>query len=71
MKHKATDSLLKILKVHGHTYLPATARTLLNTENVIATEIKSGTGNIYFDINNAILKNLMKYPPEYREYANR
>ena len=47
MQHNAVDSLLNILKVHDHSYLPETARNLLNTEKVKETEIVRCGVHIY------------------------
>jgi hypothetical protein len=48
--HNAADSLLGILRKHGHSYLPMTGRTLMGTAKTVETEIKSGMQYIYFEI---------------------
>ena len=62
IKHNAVDALLKLLKPYNHPDLPSTARTLLKTDRVVATEIKSGMSYYYFGLNNQIRKHLALFP---------
>lgn len=62
--HNATDSLLGLLRKHGHSNLPMTARTLLGTPKNVPTEMKSGMQYIYFGVEKQLLSHLELYPEE-------
>ena len=50
VKHNAVDSLLKLLKQSGHSELPSTARSLLNTARVVNTQVKNGMQYLHFPL---------------------
>lgn len=62
IKQNALDKLLKILKGHGHDYLPVTARTLLKTPKTVHIDNKSGMEYIYLGLKEQLVKYLFKYP---------
>ena len=62
--HNAADSLLGILRKHGHSYLPMTGRTLMGTAKTVETEIKSGMQYIYFEIEKQLRFHIRLYPDE-------
>ena len=62
--HNAADSLLRVLRKHGHSYLPMTARTLMGTAKTVETEIKSGMQYIYFEIEKQLRFHIRLYPHE-------
>ncbi|VDI39311.1 Hypothetical predicted protein [Mytilus galloprovincialis] len=62
ISHNATDQLLKILKSHGMTKTPATARSLLKTKRNIELVTKAGMEYFYFGLEKGFLNTLNKYP---------
>ena len=62
IKQNAVDSLLKLLKSQGHPDLPSTARTLLKTDRVVVTQVKSGMDYYYFGVKDQLRKYLSMYP---------
>jgi len=67
IKRTAADDLLKLLKGHGHTSLPSSARTLLKTDRMVVSEEKSGMNYIYLGLGNTLVKNFDKYPDEIKQ----
>ena len=56
VNHNALDALLKILKKHGHSSLPSTARTLLKTVREVETKSVSGMEYFNFGIESELIK---------------
>ena len=67
VNHNALDALLKILKKHGHSSLPSTARTLLKTVRVVETQSVSGMEYFNFGIESELIKNFEQYPQSERD----
>ena len=68
VNHNALDALLKILKKHGHSSLPSTARTLLKTVRVVETQSVSGMEYFNFGIESELIKNFEQYPVRKRKH---
>jgi hypothetical protein len=62
IKHNALDNLLKLLKKHGHSELPSTARTLLHTPRQLDTQQSSGMEYVYFPLKQKLQETLESYP---------
>ena len=62
--YNATDSLLGLLRKHGHSNLPMTARTFLGTVKNVPTEMKSGMQYIYFGVEKQLLSHHELYPED-------
>ena len=60
--HNSTDQLLKLLKNHGMTELPTTARTLLKSKTCVDIINRSGMDYFYFGLEQGLLDSLNKYP---------
>ena len=52
---------MKILKKHGHSSLPSTARTLLKTVREVETKSVSGMEYFNFGIESELIKNFEQY----------
>jgi hypothetical protein len=68
VNHNALDALLKILKKHGHSSLPSTARTLLKTVREVETKSVSGMEYFNFGIESELIKNFEQYPVRKRKH---
>ena len=64
IKHNALDSLLGVLKKHGHTDLPSSARGLLLTPRNITVVNKSGMEYVHFSLETQLVNQLKKYPAD-------
>ncbi|KAK5865318.1 hypothetical protein PBY51_016492 [Eleginops maclovinus] len=63
-EHNAVDDLLKVLRGHGHSDLPSTARTLLKTPREVKTTSKSGMEYVHFSIKDKLHQTLLRYPAD-------
>ena len=64
VKHNAVSALLGILREHGHSELPKTAKTLLNTCESVEYGLKSGMQYVYLGCKDQLLKHLKMYPQQ-------
>ncbi len=64
VQHGIIESLLRVLKQHGHDELPVTARTLLGTLAHVAVDQKSGMDYVYLDLKKQLVEILNKYPED-------
>ncbi|KAL2103346.1 hypothetical protein ACEWY4_000214 [Coilia grayii] len=62
--HNALDALLKVLQRQGHTELPSTARTLLQTERKFKVDMIGGVETIKYDVADQLKLHLSKYAPD-------
>ena len=63
--HTQMDSLLKILREHGHQELPLTTRTLLGTTAKVTVEEKSGMTYFSLGTVSQLQKHLADYPLDF------
>ena len=67
IKHKAVDSLQKILKESGHDQLPGSATSLIKTARYVPITEKSGMEYIYFPVKEELMRQFLRYPTMMKE----
>lgn len=70
VKHNAVDSLLKILRKHGHAELPCVARTLMKTVRDVQISTRSSMEYYHIGLKTELMKKFQEYPDKIRTEAD-